>query len=679
MRGARRPGDDRSARGAGDRAARAGGPPRAPRNQPPRATPRNAPRTTPNSAPRTTARPGPVRNGRPPHPPRRPIVRRVLRARADPGRRLGITLLAIAVVMSLFAGRLVQLQGFQSSTYKRLAQDQRLQTQTLPAVRGTITAANGQVLAMTVQTYLVYADPKEITAAQMPQVAAAVAAPLGLDSAAVLSLLQHPTSPQYVVLKKGVSQQIANQVKRLGLPGDPDAAQISGETYGSITFSGLPGISMSASYARSYPDGNSTSNLLGATSTTASGGLDGVAGLELSDNSLLAGKPGQEQYQQSINGEQIPLAADKNTPAVNGSGLQLTIVPALQWEAQEACWQQVQKANADSCTVVIEQPKTGKILAMAQWPAYSADGGPGTTSENLAVQDVFEPGSTAKVITASAAMEKGGQSITSTYTVPDQIVEGGYSFRDAEDHPTERWTIAGILANSSNDGMVQVVGHVPPQTQYDYLRAFGLGSVTGLDLPGETKGILPAPSAWWGNERYTLSFGQGVDADAVQMASVYSTIANGGVRVQPTLVQGTTSSAGKYQPAAASSSRRVIQASTAKALIGALQQVPAVDEEANEPWGIIPGYAIAAKTGTSQEWDATKKCLCKYGASYIGMAPGDNPQIVVAVNVQNPKKGGYFGDVVAGPVFYKVMEFALQTMKIPPDGAKPADVPLTGP
>jgi cell division protein FtsI (penicillin-binding protein 3) len=165
----------------------------------------------------------------------------------------------------------------------------------------------------------------------------------------------------------------------------------------------------------------------------------------------------------------------------------------------------------------------------------------------------------------------------------------------------------------------------------------------------------------------------------VQMASVYSTIANGGVRVQPTLVQGTTNSAGKYQPAAASSSRRVIQASTARSLIGALQQVPAVDEEANEPWGIIPGYAIAAKTGTSQEWDATKKCLCKYGASYIGMAPGDNPQIVVAVNVQNPKKGGYFGDVVAGPVFYKVMEFALQTMKIPPDGAKPADVPLTGP
>jgi cell division protein FtsI (penicillin-binding protein 3) len=604
----------------------------------------------------------------------------VLRPRADPGRRLGITLLAIAFVISLFAGRLVQLQGFQSGTYKQLASSQRLKTMSLPAVRGTITAANGQVLAMTVQTYLVYADPLEMTAAEMPQVAAAVAPALGMDSATVLSLLQQaPAKSEYVVLKKGVSQQVANQVKSLTLPSDPGAARSAGATTGTTTFSGLPGIAMSASYARSYPDGNATSNLVGITTSDASGNLKGVAGLELADNSLLDGKPGQEQYQVSTTGEQIPLAADKNTPAVNGSGLRLTIVPALQWEAQQTCAQQVAKTDADSCTVVIEQPKTGKILAMAQWPAYSATGAAGSTSENLAAQDVFEPGSTAKVITAAAAMEKGGQSITSTYTVPDTINEDGFSFRDAEDHPVERWTIAGILANSSNDGMVQVVRHVPPQTQYSYLRAFGLGSLSGLNLPGETKGILPSPSAWWGNERFTLSFGQGVDANAIQMASIYSTIADGGVRVAPTLVQGTTNSAGKYKAAAAPSSRRVIQASTAKSLIGALQQVPAVDQEANEPWGIIPGYAIAAKTGTSQEWDATKKCLCKYGASYIGMAPGDNPQIVVAVNVQNPKKGGYFGDVVAGPVFYKVMEFALQTMKIPPDGAKPADVPLTGP
>jgi len=627
--------------------------------------------------PRPAPRQGLTRNGRPPRP--RAVARRVLRPRADPGRRLGATLLCIAFVMSLFAGRLIQLQGFESGAYLRLAQNQRLQGESLPAVRGNITAADGEPLAITVQTYLVYADPMMMTAAQLPQIAAALAGPLGMNEADILGLLQHPTSPQYVVLKKGVSQQVADQIKGLALPGAAGTAATTGTTTGT----GLPGIQMQASYSRTYPDGAVTSNLLGFTHMTAAGNLTGAAGLEYSDNALLAGKPGSVQFQVGTNGEQIPLAAGPNTPAVNGSGLRLTIVPALQWEAQQACQQQVSKTHADNCTVVIMQPSTGKILAMAQWPAYDP-GNPVTSADpqatsNLAIQNVFEPGSTAKVVTAAAAMEKGGQTIRSTYTVPDQIIEDGFSFRDAENHPVERWTIAGILANSSNDGMVQVVRHVPPQTQYDYLKAFGLDSLTGLNLPGESPGLLPAPSQWWGNERFTLSFGQGIDVNAVQMASLYSTIANGGVRVPPTLVQGTTDSAGTYTPAPAPSSRRVIQASTARSLIGALQQVPAVDEQANEPWGIIPGYAIAAKTGTSQEWNATRKCLCKYGASYIGMAPGDNPQLVVAVNVQNPKKGGYFGDVVAGPVFYQVMKFALQTMKIPPDGAKPADVPLTGP
>jgi cell division protein FtsI (penicillin-binding protein 3) len=622
-------------------------------------------------------RPGLTRNGRAPRP--RAAVRRVLRPRADPGRRLGVTLLAIAFVLSLFAGRLIQLQGFDSRTYLQLAQNQRLQGENIPAVRGTITAANGQPLALTVQTYLVYADPVMMSTAQMPRIAADLAGPLGMTGADILSLLQNPTSTQYVVLKKGVAQQAADEIKALTLPGATGTSAGTSTSSGMTVGTALPGIAMQASYARIYPDGGAASNLLGFTQATAAGNLAGAAGLEYADNALLAGKPGSEQFQAGANGEQIPLAAARNTPAVNGSGLRLTIIPALQWEAQQACQLEVTKSRADNCTVVVMQPGTGKILALAQWPAYDpASANPEATS-NLAVQNIFEPGSTAKVITAAAAMETGGQTITSTYTVPDAINIGDFTFHDAEYHPVERWTIAGILAHSSNDGMVQVVGHVPPQTQYDYLRAFGLDAPTGVNLPGESIGLLPAPSAWWGNERYTLSFGQGVDVTALQMASVYSTIANGGVRVQPTLVQGTTSNAGRYTPAPASPSRRVIQASTARSLIGALQQVPGVDAAGGEPWGVIPGYAVAAKTGTSQEWDAAKKCLCQYGSSWIGMAPGDNPQLVVSVNVQNPKKNGYFGAVVAGPVFYQVMKFGLQTMKIPPDGAKPADVPLTRP
>jgi cell division protein FtsI (penicillin-binding protein 3) len=379
------------------------------------------------------------------------------------------------------------------------------------------------------------------------------------------------------------------------------------------------------------------------------------------------------------NGQQIPLAGSSDRQVVNGSSLRLTIVPALQYDAEQACAAQVAKSKASNCTVVIIQPKTGYVLAMAQWPTYD----PATITDlsqatNLAVQDEFQPGSTAKVITAAAAFERGGQTPMSAYNIPYQIEEGGQTIQDAEWAPGERYTIAGIIAHSSNVGISQVAAHITPQVQYDYLRAFGLGQPSGLGLPGETAGDLPPVSQWWPDTRYTVAFGQGVAVTAVQMADVYATIANNGVRVQPTLVEGTTNSAGQYTPAAPSPAKRVIQTKTAVELRQILEQVPAVDEEGGQPWGIIPGYAIAAKTGTSQEGNGTC-ALCVYGASYIGMAPGNNPQLVIAVNVQNPRKGGYYGDVVAGPVFYQVMKEALATLQIPPDGATPASIRLNAP
>jgi len=568
-----------------------------------------------------------------------------------------VTLLAISFVLTLFAARLVQLQGLEAGRYRILASQQRDRTIPLPALRGSITGANGQVLAMTVETYLVHADPPLIPVADQPQVATKLAAYLSLPAYQILDLIQHPTSPQYVVLAKGVSAQAGGEIAALD----------------------LPGISLTPSYARSYPDGDVTANLIGFTGTDSQGALVGAAGLEEEYNSLLAGRAGREQVQIGTNGQQIPLAGSSDQQVVNGSDLRLTIVPALQYDAEQACAAQVAKSKASNCTVVIIQPKTGYVLAMAQWPTYD----PSTLTDvsqatDFAVQDEFQPGSTAKVITAAAAFERGGQTPMSAYNIPYQINEGGQLIHDAEWSPGERYTIAGIIAHSSNVGISQVAGHITPQVQYDYLRAFGLGQPSGLGLPGETAGDLPPVSQWWPDTRYTLAFGQGVAVTAIQMAEVYSTIANNGVRVQPTLVEGTTSSAGQYTPAAPSPAKRVIQAKTAQELRQILEQVPAIDEEGGQPWGIIPGYAIAAKTGTSQESNGTC-ALCVYGSSYIGMAPGDDPQLVIAVNVQNPRKGGYYGDVVAGPVFYQVMKEALATLQIPPDGASPASIRLNAP
>jgi cell division protein FtsI (penicillin-binding protein 3) len=549
-----------------------------------------------------------------------------------------------------------------SARYRTLSQQQRLTTIPLAAVRGEITAADGSILAMTVQTDLVYADPTQMTVNhvnQRAQIAAQLAGPLGMTAADILNLITHPTSPQYVVLKQAVPAQTGSQIQALS----------------------LPGIAITPGYARAYPDGNLAAGLLGFTGTDSAGDLTGEAGLEYAYNPQLAGRPGSQRVEQSTDHQPIPLAGERVTAAVPGRSVRLTLQRDVQWEAEQACAQAVRQTSADSCTAVVMQPQTGQIIALAQSPTFDPAAPAGlAAATDMPVQDIFEPGSTAKVITAAAALERGGQTPMSAYTVPYQIYAHGFPFHDADLHPTEGMTLAGVLAHSSNVGMVQVVQHVSPQVQYQYLRAFGIGEPTGLNLPGDSPGILAPPSRWWGDQRYTLSFGQGVAVNAVQMASVYATIANGGVRIQPSIVAGTTSSGGAFTPAPAPRRQRVLQTHTAQELLGILQQVPTLDATlASQPWGVIPGYTVASKTGTAQIWDSKKKCLCQYGSSYIGIAPADNPQLVVAVNVQNPRKVSIYGNAVAGPVFYQVMKFALQSLKIPPDGAKPPNVRLMAP
>ena len=584
----------------------------------------------------------------------RPVLRR-----GSPARRLNISLLCIVFVLTLFVGRLVQLQGFDSPRYQNLAERLRLSPESIPAVRGSITTSDGRVLAMTVETDLIFADPAQIPLARRPSVASALAGPLGMTQAAVLALLTHPSSPQYVVLKRSVPASAGSRITALG----------------------LPGIHETPSYTRAYPNGELGANVLGFTDTDAAGDLHGEAGLEWQDNSVLAGRDGSEEVEHTTTGQPIPLTDTKIKPQVPAGSIKLTLQSDIQWYAERACAAQVKATKARNCTIVVIQPKTGHILALAQYPGFNPAAPQSVAgTSDIPVANVFQPGSTGKVITVAAALEHGGQTPMSTYTVPDHIVVDGFPFHDAEAHPTLRYTIAGILANSSNDGMVQVVQHVSPQVQYQMFRAFGLGQPTGLNLPGESPGILPVPASWWGDERYTLSFGQGVAANAVQMASVYATIANGGVRVQPAIVAGTTNGAGRFQPARAPSTRRVLTTKTASELMKMLQQVPKVNEQAGEPWGIINGYSVAAKTGTAQVPDPQRGgCLCQYGSSYIGIAPATNPQLVVAVNLQDPKSGNYFGIAVAGPVFYHVMKFALQTMKIPPDGGRRPYVRLIAP
>jgi cell division protein FtsI (penicillin-binding protein 3) len=585
--------------------------------------------------------------------------------RRNPRHRLNATLLVIGVILSLFAGRLVQVQGLGWSKYRTLAEHQRTMIITIPTIRGSITTSDGVPLALTQQTAQVSADPQQMQAAQRPTIARELAGPLAISAATILYDLNHPSSPAYVVLKQTVSAATARQIGNLELPGH--------------SFAGLPGITTTATYARSYPNGDLAANLIGFTNTNpTSHQITGQAGLEYQYNALLSGRSGREEVETGTDG--VPIAAteaDTKAPVPSRS-LQLTIQSSIQYEAEQQCKLRVKLAHARNCSIVVMNPRTGQILAIAQYPTFDpSDPASVAATKDIAATNVFAPGSTLKPITVAAALEKGGQTPMSTYTVPDTINVHGFTFRDAEPHATARYTLAGILAYSSNDGMVQVVQHITQLQQYDYLRAFGLDSVSGLGLPGESTGLLARPGSptYYGDQPYELSFGQGIGVTAIQMASAYSTIANGGVRVQPSLVAGTTSSSGKFAPAAPPRQRRVITAKTASELMTILQQVPGVDASEGVPWGVIAGYPVASKTGTAQV-PGTGTALSRYGSSYIGIAPANNPQLVVAVNVQNPKKG-FYGDEIAGPVFYKVMKFALQTMKIPPSGIQPPHITLT--
>ncbi|MGH3275166.1 MAG: peptidoglycan D,D-transpeptidase FtsI family protein, partial [Streptosporangiaceae bacterium] len=524
--------------------------------------------------------------------------------------------------------RLVQVQGLDWSRYRALAAAELTRTLPIPTIRGSITTSDGTVLAMTVQTDDVAADPAQIPGSRIRQaVADALAGPLNMSPAAIARMLDHPPGPDYVLLKKNVSSTIAQRIDGLRIHARP-----------------LPGVSLTPSYSRSYPNGDLAASLIGFTNVASTGDLAGQAGLEQEYNSLLAGRDGSEEVETGTDGVPIPMTTGKLTEPVPARNLDLTIQSSIQYEAEQACMAEVRSARARNCSIIVMQPHTGKILAMAQYPTFNPSAPSSVAAtRDIAAENVFAPGSTLKPVTVAAALEQGGMTPLTTYIVPDHINVHGFEFHDAEHHPASRYTIAGILANSLNDGMVQIVQRITPRQQYDYLRAFGLGSASGLGLPGESQGLVLKPGSpeYWSDEPYEMSFGQGIGVTAIQAASIYATIANGGVRVAPSLVAGTTSSTGKFTAAAAPSQRRVITARTASELMTMLEQVPPVDAQHGEPWGIIAGYPVASKTGTAQVSDLSG-CLCQYGSSYIGIAPAQSPQLVVAVNVQDPTRRGYY-------------------------------------
>jgi cell division protein FtsI (penicillin-binding protein 3) len=554
--------------------------------------------------------------------------------------------------MSLIAARLVQLQGVDRSTYAVAAAAQRLHTVTLTATRGTITDRDGHPLAETVDARDIVADPSVIK--NPAKVAEALAPVLHVKRATLERELS--VSGQYARLAAAVSPAEAGVVRNVA--DDQD----------------LPGISTPDASRRIYPDGALAANVVGFVG--ASG--QGLGGLELSYQKQLAGRDGVAHYEVGANGTPIPDGRDIVTEPKAGEGLRLTLERDIQFEAQRAIAAQVRATHALSGTVIVMNPRNGQVLALAVAPTFNPNDLSKASPKNLgdpAVNDAYEPGSVIKAVTVSAALQEGLVSPKSKFVIPNTYRYGGTTFHDAESHGTEHLTLTGILAYSSNIGAIQVAKRLGDQKLYDYLHEFGLGQSTGIGLPGESAGLLPPVDRWSATTLPTMAFGQGLSVTAMQVASLYSTIANNGVRVTPTIVKGTVGADGVFDRAAAPRRHQVISPEVAAQMRQILESV--TTNEGTAPAARIEGYRIAGKTGTANRSNGHGGYTgAGYDASFVGMVPADNPKLVCAVVLERPVRG-YFGGLVAAPVFKTVMSFALRTLGIPPTFTDPAKAKLT--
>ncbi|WP_245658147.1 peptidoglycan D,D-transpeptidase FtsI family protein [Microtetraspora malaysiensis] len=561
----------------------------------------------------------------------------------NPGRRLHAGLIAMAFVLSLFAGRLVQLQGLDSKVLQAKAERQRVQPETLPARRGSITDVNGHELALTKDAAEIYVDPYEVDPKKREQVSSTLASELNLPKEKVDAALAK-TQQRYIPLNRDVDPLRAKKIMEMR----------------------FKGVGSKPTYRRMYPGGRLAGGLLGFV------GYDGhgLEGLERTYDKLLAGQDGQQSIEIGRGGERIPMTRSTRKEPVAGQDVRLTIERDIQWAAEQAIDRQVQASKAASGSVIVMDIKTGQILAMANSPGVDLNHWSTVAAEdrgNRAASEVFEPGSTNKVITAAAAIEHAGVTPNTVFRVPDQIQCADRVLKDAHTHPPEKLTFTGVIAESSNVGTIMAARKLSNQRLYDTIRAFGFGSVSGSGLPGEEAGLLPDWRTWSGSQRCTVAYGQGVSVTALQMASVYQTIANGGVRVTPSLVAGTTDGHGRLAPAPTPKQTRVISETTAKQISGMLEAAVGNDGTGTE--AAIPGYRVAGKTGTAMRYDQKCGGYCGYTATFVGFTPADAPRLMALAVIQDPKKGHY-GGAVAAPVFREVMSFALKTRKIPPTGTK---------
>ncbi len=567
----------------------------------------------------------------------------------SPKRRIRFVTFIFLVVMSLYMARLIEIQVVRGPELAATAQNSRLQTLPLPALRGNFTDSNGTPIATTVMARNVTVDPTLIT--DPAGTAAALSPILGIPVETIIAALTVDSRFSYVTKR------------------------ITPKTWKTVAALGIPGVFSEPTTNRIYPNGSLAASVIGYVGAEGTG----LGGLEYGLNDQLMGQDGKLTVER-VNGREIPTSQRQSIDPINGLSVRLTLDADLQAMLEKSLGEQVQATGAEGGVAVIMEPGTGNILAMATFPTFDPNNAFVTddkSKRNTTVTDVFEPGSTSKLMTMASVIEEGGANPGTQFTVENRLSRGGTSFKDYQDHKTLRLTLAGILAKSSNIGTILASESIGQEKLYEYLKKFGIGQSTGMNFPGESGGKLPDinnEDEWSDTTFPTLAFGQGLSVNAVQATSVFATIANDGVRMLPRLIAGYSNTEGVYEPSRVDEGVRVVSAKTAKTVREMLEVVVSADGTAKNLQ--IPGYRVGGKTGTANRYDEATGGYSGYTSSFIGMAPAEKPALVMSVFIHNPKTSTY-GSVVAGPVFKEVMTYALAHRKIPPSTTTPPKLPVT--
>ena len=584
------------------------------------------------------------RSGRDPRRPHRPSLR------GPALLRLRVGFLLIAMVVSVFAVRLFQLQGVDAKAYVAKARAEGVVTVTLPATRGAITDRNGVALAESVDGLMIVADPT-MTAPHAKAIASLVARRLHVDYFDVLDRLgKTDTHFQYVARR---------------VPATKAQALVD-----AVEARGYQGLDTRRDPVRTYPGKDVGANLVGFMNAEGDPG----EGAELMFDPLLSGKDGSATYETG-GGNRIPLGDNSTVAPRSGKDLELTIDRDVQWYTQRVVRDAVEGSGGTSGVGVVMDTKTGELLALADYPSFDANApalSPKSDLGSRALRDVYEPGSVEKVLTASSLIDAGKVTPGTKITVPSDLPRGDRVIHDYFQHGKIHLTLTGVIAKSSNIGTVLAASQFGHKELYDYLRKFGLGQRTGIGVHGESGGVLADWRDWSQITQDTIAFGQGLAVNAVQMAAAVNTVANGGEYVSPSLVKGrATTSTGEEVGSGATTRHRVISARAARETARMMEAVTTPEVGTASVAG-VSGYRVAGKTGTAQR--VGKKCRCYAGTftvSFAGFAPADAPRFLAYVVVQDPDNGGGGGSV-GGPAFHKIMSYVLQKYAVPPTGTTAA-------